>query len=292
MPTYRYRVVDVFTEVPMEGNPLAVFPDATGLDTATMQCIAKELNLSETAFVVPTTRPGCDIGVRIFTPTREMLFAGHPTIGTSWVLLDEGLVSRGSEHFTLDEKIGPVPIRVDAGERPLIWLSTPPIEFRNTADRSLCARVLGLNLADLLDIPPQDVGTGNAIAFIPLRSTDAVDRAWIELPGVAELKAALRTEAPVLSVFVFTPRASGAYSRMFAPENGIVEDPATGGATGPLAAYMLAHSLAPGTRWISEQGVKMGRRSLLHVQIRGDRGSETFDVGGHVTPLVEATMRF
>jgi trans-2,3-dihydro-3-hydroxyanthranilate isomerase len=168
MPTYRYRVVDVFTEVPMEGNPLAVFPDAAGLDAETMQRIAKELNLSETAFVVPANRAGCDVGVRIFTPTREMVFAGHPTIGTSWVLLDEGLV-RG-EHFVLDEKVGPVPIRVESGARPLIWLSTPPIEFRNTADRALCARALGLDVADLLDIPPQDVGVGNAILFIPLRT--------------------------------------------------------------------------------------------------------------------------
>jgi PhzF family phenazine biosynthesis protein len=117
-----------------------------------------------------------------------------------------------------------------------------------------------------------------------------VDRAWIDLPGVVELRAALRTDAAVISVFVLTPQTSGAYSRMFAPENGITEDPATGGATGPLAAYMLAHSLSPGARWISEQGVKMGRRSLLHVQIRGERGAETFDVGGHVTPLVEARM--
>jgi trans-2,3-dihydro-3-hydroxyanthranilate isomerase len=290
MPTYRYRVVDVFTETPMEGNPLAVFPDAAGLDSETMLRIAKELNLSETAFVVPASRTGCDMGVRIFTPTREMLFAGHPTIGTSWVLLDEGTV-RG-ERFVLDEPIGPVPIRVESGTRPLIWLTTPPIEFRNTADRSLCARALGLQVNDLLDIPPQDVGTGNAILFIPLRSKETVDRAWIDLRGVEELKAAVKTNAAVMSIFVFTPQSSGVYSRMFAPENGIVEDPATGGATGPLAAYMLANSLAPGARWISEQGVKMGRRSLLHVQIRGDRGAEVFDVGGHVTPLVEATMRF
>src|SRR5258706_15119092 len=93
MPTYRYRVVDVFTERPLEGNPLAVFPDPADLDGETMQRIAKELNLSETAFIVPATRPGCDIGVRIFTPVREMGFAGHPTIGTSWVLLGERMVA-------------------------------------------------------------------------------------------------------------------------------------------------------------------------------------------------------
>jgi trans-2,3-dihydro-3-hydroxyanthranilate isomerase len=91
MPTYRYRVVDVFTEHPLEGNPLAVFPDAAGLEDSTLQKIAQELNLSETAFVLPPTRTGCDVRVRIFTPTREMLFAGHPTVGASFVILDEGL---------------------------------------------------------------------------------------------------------------------------------------------------------------------------------------------------------
>jgi len=117
---YRYRVVDVFTQHPLEGNPLAVFPDAAGLDDLTMQRIARELNLSETTFVVPSTRPNCAIGVRIFTSTRELVFAGHPTIGTSFVVLEEGLIPKHSSSFALDEKIGPVPIRIEPGERPLI----------------------------------------------------------------------------------------------------------------------------------------------------------------------------
>ena len=107
MKSYRYRIVDVFTEMPLEGNALAVFPDATGLDAQHMQKIARELNLSETTFVVPSSRPGCVVGVRIFTPTREMLFAGHPTIGTSFVLLEEGIVPANTEHFVLDDKVGP-----------------------------------------------------------------------------------------------------------------------------------------------------------------------------------------
>jgi trans-2,3-dihydro-3-hydroxyanthranilate isomerase len=104
---YRYRLVDVFTQHPLEGNPLAVFPDASGLDDLTMQRIARELNLSETTFVVPSTRAHCAIGVRIFTAVRELVFAGHPTIGTSFVALDEGLIPQHSDSFALDEKIGP-----------------------------------------------------------------------------------------------------------------------------------------------------------------------------------------
>jgi trans-2,3-dihydro-3-hydroxyanthranilate isomerase len=118
--SYRYRVVDVFTERPLEGNALAVFPDASGIDDATMRKIARELNLSETTFVYPATRADCAANVRIFTPTRELPFAGHPTIGASFVLLDEGMVPKDSERFALEEKVGPVSIRVDSGERPLI----------------------------------------------------------------------------------------------------------------------------------------------------------------------------
>ena len=128
MAQYRYRVVDVFTEHALEGNALAVFPDASGLDGETMLKIARELNLSETTFVTPASRADCAVQVRIFTPSREMIFAGHPTVGTSFVLLDEGLVPKGSERFMLEEKIGPVPVRVEAGERPRIWLTTPPIQ--------------------------------------------------------------------------------------------------------------------------------------------------------------------
>src|SRR5258708_21438153 len=154
-PRFRYRVVDVFTQRTLEGNPLAVFPEAAGLDTTTMQRIAKELNLSETTFVFPPSRKDCVANVRIFTPMQEMKFAGHPTVGTSYVLLDEGVVPKGSREFILEEKIGPLPIRVDLGESPLIWLTTPPIVEKTTFDRAMCASALGLKLSDLKDVAPQ-----------------------------------------------------------------------------------------------------------------------------------------
>jgi trans-2,3-dihydro-3-hydroxyanthranilate isomerase len=117
---YRYRVVDVFTKHPLEGNALAVFTDASAMDSATMQRVARELNLAETAFVLPPTREGCAARVRIFTPSKEMVFAGHPTIGTAFVLLDEGLTSAKTGGFILEEQIGPVPVRVESGERPML----------------------------------------------------------------------------------------------------------------------------------------------------------------------------
>ncbi len=286
----RYRVVDVFTCKPLEGNPLGVFPETAELDGATMQKLARELNLSETVFFVQPERAGCDAGVRIFTPSREMLFAGHPTIGASFVLLDEGLIKPAGGRFVLDEKVGPVPIRVEPGERPLIWLRTPPIAFGKKFDRSLAAAALGLAPADLLDFTPQLVSAGNPTVFVALKDPAAVDRSWLDANAFAELKAP--GDEPVC-IFVFTPTREGAYSRMFAPEYGIIEDPATGSSTGPLAAYMIENGLisgADGSRLISEQGTKMGRRSILHIEIHGARGAQGIDVGGYVTPLVEAAM--
>lgn len=289
MAKHRYRVVDVFTEKALEGNPLAVFPDASGIDSATMQKIAKELNLSETVFVVPVTRGECASHIRIFTPTREMLFAGHPTIGGAFVLLDEGLVASDTSKFLLEEKVGPVPIRVEAGTRPLIWLKTPFIEFGKTYDRAACGQALGLGPSDLLDSTPQLVTAGNPIIFIPVRDKGVVDRASLEMAGLRRL---LPADQEPVCVFVFTPTPEGAYSRMFAPELGVVEDPATGSATGPLAAFMLRNGLAPRdqSRFLSEQGTKMGRRSILHILVHGENGTDGIEVGGYVTPLVEATM--
>lgn len=289
--SFRYRVVDVFTDQPLAGNALAVFPDASGIDDETMQKIAKELNLSETSFVVPATRADCAAGVRIFTPEKEMAFAGHPTIGTSFVLLDEGIIPADREHFVLEEKVGPVPIRVDTGPCPLIWLRTPPITEGRTFDRTICAQALGIDSSDVLDINPQLVSAGNPTLFIALQDRDAVDRAWLDSHGSFVLKGEYHEP---MCVFVFTPTSYGAYSRMFAPEYGIVEDPATGSSTGPLAAFMIRHCLisgAAGTRFISEQGTKMGRRSILHVHIPGDRGQDGIYVGGNVVPVAEASMR-
>ena len=289
MKTLRYRVVDVFTRHALEGNALAVFPDATGIDPPLMQRIARELNLSETTFVVPATRHDCAHCVRIFTPSKEMEFAGHPTIGTAFVLHDEGMLG-AARQFSLQENVGPVAVRIDEGEAPLIWLRTPPITFGRVYDRALCARVLGLQPADVLEAPAQFVTAGNPTIFIGLKDKSAVDRAAIDMQGMLALK---QTDAAPACVFVFTPTAQGAYSRMFAPEYGIVEDPATGSSTGPLAAFMMRNGLvsdAAGSRFVSEQGTRMGRRSLLHVQILGRGGTEGIEVGGHVTALTTATM--
>lgn len=287
----KYHVVDVFTKVPLEGNALAVFVDADELDTATMQQVARELNLSETTFIIPRQSTAKATRVRIFTPSSEMQFAGHPTIGTAFVMRELGLVSKTAAEFSLNENVGLVPVRVDLGGDPLLWLKTPPITREGAYDRARCAAALSLTEDDLLANAPCELYTaGNPIIFVPLKDPDTVDRADVDSPALRDLLA--RCEHPTC-VFPFAPTKEGAYSRMFAQELGIMEDPATGSATGPLAAYMMNHGLvasADGTRFISEQGTKMGRRSILHVLVHGERGSSAIEVGGNVTPLVLAEL--
>ncbi len=291
MPLLHYQVVDVFTTQVLEGNPLAVFTDASQIDELLMQKIAREMNLAETSFVLPSTNPACTARVRIFTPQKEMIFAGHPTIGTGFVLLSEGRVPPNTKSFLLEEKVGPVPIWVEQGERTMLWLRTPSISEGKQYDPPCCAQALGLEANELLPLAPQLLSAGNPTLLVALKSKAAVDRAWLHMQGMKGLQGA---DAEPFCVFVFSQTEDGAYSRMFAPAYGIPEDPATGSSTGPLAAYMMKHRMvnnAAGTCFLSEQGAKMGRRSLLHVRIAGPGGVDGIFVGGHVTPIAKGTMK-
>jgi trans-2,3-dihydro-3-hydroxyanthranilate isomerase len=287
---YRYRVVDVFTDTPLEGNPLAVFPDGRGIDPARMQQIARELNLSETVFVLPADDASCARRARIFTPGSELPFAGHPTIGTAYVMVDEKIVATGTTAFCLQEGVGPIAVRLEPSATFMAWLTTPAIVFGETFERAAFARALGLHEEDLCpDVPVQAVSAGVPGVFVAVREPALVDRVELDL---AALRVAHGGSAGH-PTFVFSPRGSGAYSRMLAPGFGISEDPATGGLTGPLAAFMMRYGLvshADGTRFVSEQGVKMGRRSLLHVWVHGAQGSAGIEVGGSVAPLAEGQM--
>lgn len=287
-----YRVVDVFTQTALEGNALAVFPDAGELDERTMQRIAREMNLSETTFVRPPQAPGGAQRVRIFTPARELPFAGHPTLGTAYVLRELGRVPRDRARFVLEEGVGPVGVRVDDAADGLLWLTTPPIARGRAYPPDACAAMLGLGPADLLaDAPPRVYAAPNASLFVPLVDAAAVDRAALEAAAFARLVADA-PDAPDCT-FVFAATPAGAYSRMFAPALGIIEDPATGSATGPLALLMMDYGLAsraPGTRLVSEQGAKMGRRSLLHVLVSGEHGRDAIEVGGYVTPVISGSL--
>ncbi len=297
---YRFIQVDVFTDRIFGGNPLAVFLDGQGLSDAEMASIAREMNLSETVFLLPPTRPDCAARLRIFTPRRELAFAGHPTIGTAWTLATRGMLPAGAREVLLEEGIGPVPVRLegDPAAPDFIWMTHGPAIFGEPfAQRTGYAQALGLTESDLLPGVPIVVGsTGSAFLYIPLRDRATVDRAVLDVPKLL----ALYADERAVGVFVFAPdpdpAAGRVYARMFAPHSsGVPEDPATGSASGPLGAYLLRHSLvnaAPEIRLVSEQGTKMGRQSFIHLRLRPGSGEDVaIEVGGGTVPVLEGVLR-
>lgn len=297
---YPFVQVDVFTETIFRGNPLAVVLDGRGLRDGEMRDIAREMNLSETTFVLPATRDDCAARVRIFTPGRELAFAGHPTIGTAYVLATHGMLPPGATDIQLEEGVGPVPVRLEGDPaRPnFLWMRQYPATFGPPlTTRAAFAAALGLTEGDLLpDAPIQTGTTGSAFLYIPLRDRATVDRAALDVPAMLRCFA---DEASV-GVFIFAPEMesdpSRVYARMFAPHtSGVPEDPATGSASGPLGVYLVRHGLVPlheTVRIISEQGTKMGRQSFLHLALRVENGAVTqIEVGGSAVPMLEGTIR-
>ncbi|MCK9485885.1 MAG: PhzF family phenazine biosynthesis protein [Dehalococcoidia bacterium] len=286
MTEYRYLHYDVFTDTRFEGNPLAVLPDARGLSDAQMQTIAAEMAFSETTFVLPAEGDGTDVRMRIFTPAQELPMAGHPTIGTTFALVREGEIVPGTLRFTFGLNVGPTPVDLEwAGEAlGFAWMTQRVPAFGETFEdaptREAVAAAVGLEAADLApDVPLQVVSTGVAFLFVPLRSRAAVDRAAPNL----EVMRRLAIERGLDHYYVFTtdPGEAGdppatAYSRMFAPVLGIMEDPATGGACGPLGGYLVQHGLVPvadARGIVNLQGAAMGRPSWLHIQVEGAPGA-------------------
>jgi trans-2,3-dihydro-3-hydroxyanthranilate isomerase len=295
---YRLRWVDVFTERALAGNPLAVVLEADGLSDTQMQAIARETNLSETTFVLPPAKREHTAKVRIFTPYVELPFAGHPTVGTGWVLIDEGLVASDAAAFTLEEGVGPIPVRVDrGGGEVVLWMSHPPVKFGEVIEeRENMAAALRLMVTDLLpEVPVQIVSTGVPFVYVALTDAAAVDRAVSSgeaLTGVLD-----RYGLP--GVFLFASIGGNRlYSRMFDPHTvtRIVEDPATGSASGPLGAFAVRYGLIPRAAHVSivsEQGTKMGRQSFIRILLVYPAGAELpskIEVGGSVVPVMTAEL--
>ena len=291
MRRLHYHLVDVFTDRAFGGNPLAVVTNGRGVDDATMQAVAKEFNLSETTFVLPPDDPRHDWRVRIFTPARELPMAGHPTVGTAFVLAREHLIPRAGREVSVvfEEGVGPVPVRVEFenGEPSFAEMSQPlPTFGQRLKDRQAVARMLSLEESDVEpDLPVEVVSCGVPFVYVPLRSLDAARRAR---PRADLIERASQEHGVPPEVFVFTRETEGAYStvhsRMFAPGMGITEDPATGAASGPLGCYLVRYGLVkgdPAAEVVSEQGLEMGRPSYVRIRIEG-RGDEitSVKVGG------------
>lgn len=294
---YPIHIVDVFTDRALAGNQLAVVLDAGDIEPDVMQRVAREMNFSETTFVMAPTQPGCAARVRIFTPGAELPFAGHPTIGTAWVLATQGLVPGGALEFMLEESVGPVAVRGERGPDGLtFWMTHPPLIFGEViADRRRIAVGLGLDETYLAaDVPLQVATTGLEFLYVALRDRRAVDAA---VSDKTRLREAFAGRAP-LPVFLFaSDGANRLYSRMFAPDaNGIDEDPATGSASGPLGAFAVKYGLVRRSSSVSitsEQGTKMGRQSIVHIRLEygADIDIPTkIEVGGAVMPVVTGTL--
>src|SRR6202140_3317030 len=291
---YRLRWGDGFTDRALAGNPLAVVLQATGLSTIQMQAIARETNLSETTFVLSPEKREHAAKVRIFTPHAELPFAGHPTIGTSWVLLDEGLVSGDALGFTLEEGVGPISVRVDrSGALVVLWMTHPTVKFGATIEaRDQLAAALGLSVADLHpDVPIQVASTGVPFAFVAGNDAAAVDRAVAS----GEAMARLLDPHGFPPVFLFAVTAGDRfYSRMFGVHSWarIVENPATGPASGPLGAFAGRYKLIPRASDLlmgSEQGTKMGRQSFIQIRLAYSKGADVPDLieaSGSVVPVM------
>ena len=262
----RYDVVDVFTDRPYTGNPLAVVHGGTELTGRQMQAIAAEFGLSETAFPLPPSTPEADYRLRIFTPAKELPFAGHPSVGAAWVLHRDRVI--GSAEVVQECGAGLLPVTVD--EHGAQVTGGPP-ELHGDRDGAALAGALGLSAADLDPAVPAGVAAaGVPFVFLPVRP-DAVARAR---PDPAALRR-LTGDLVGLAVFALDRAAWRAHLRMFAPGVGVVEDPATGSAAVALAVFLAGRGLLVDgqTGFVVEQGEELGRPSRLGVLAQVDSGA-------------------
>ena len=299
--SYRYLHYDVFTDHLFGGNQLAVFLDGRGLSSETMQAIAKEMNFSETTFVLPAERADTDLRVRIFTPGAELPMAGHPTIGSTFALARAGVIGPEREKIVLGLGIGPTPVSLTwkGSELSFAWMTQAPATFGNTiADPAGAASILGLPEAAVsgTGLPVQVVSSGVPYLLVPLTSRAAVDNAYLRPDRYEMFKESVKIAAAGVFVFSSQPGSDKAtvYSRMFAPDFGIPEDPATGSMGGPLGCYMVRHKVVTPQKAgsiLSLQGVKMGRPSSIHISIGMDKDEITsVRVGGEAVLAGEGTL--
>ena len=273
----RYLQSDVFTDKPLAGNQLAVFMETAGLSAAEMQAMTRETKFSECTFVQPAEAAGTDVRLRIFGPNNEMQFAGHPVIGSTFALADDGVIAAGRKEFTFGLGIGPTLVELewaaegaDKSRLRFAWMTQQKPVFGPTMNApAALAAALGLDAAALRPgVVPQEVNCGSAFFMVPLVSRAAVDQAVVDTRAVAAAFEAAKLTRRGLFIFSTEPGADGAtaYSRMM----GANEDPATGSASGPLGCYLVRHGLVPADKAgsiVSAQGVKMGRPSRIHIKI-------------------------
>lgn len=290
----RFYIVDVFAERQYAGNQLAVVVGDADLSPETMQQIAQETNYSETTFV--TSAPEADGGyrVRMFTPAREIAFAGHPILGTAWVVRHH-VAAAVSDLVRLNLVVGPVPVSFESSPEAgdVAWFLAPSMSLGPPCAPEPIAAALGLARADIdTQAPVQQISAGTSILMVPLRSLEALRRCKLDLEKFASLAAA--GLLPLVYLFCRQTHHAGndLCARFFFEANGVREDAATGNGAAFLGAYLLEHRLFPEPE-VSlriEQGYEIGRPSLVMLRARVAGGSPEVHVGGHVIPTIEGTL--
>ncbi len=286
----RLYQLDVFTDTPYEGNPLAVVTDGDGLSSRAMQVIAREMNLPETVFVQKPTSNRALARLRIFTTTQELPLAGHPVIGTWFLLAELGVVpaQRGTVHVLQQTGAGILPVEISfwAGRPSRVTMTQKPAQFRTPRfARAALARALGLTRRDLhSSLAPELVSTGIFNLMVPLARRSALGKIQMDIPALAKLL--IGAGGTMAYCFAFDGRGK-AYARGMLPWE-LYEDPATGSAGGSLGAYLVQHKrIAPGHALEISQGVEMGRPSEIHVEVRQDTGKLVPRVSGCAVPVFE-----
>ncbi|NJK86982.1 MAG: PhzF family phenazine biosynthesis protein [Bacteroidales bacterium] len=297
MAQYPYYILDVFTTEMFGGNQLAVFPDATGIPEKYLQSVAREFNFSETTFVYPPVNKRNDLKLRIFTPGVEVPMAGHPTIGTAYVLLSLGLIKpKHQNHIVIEEKVGN--IRVDfvegkAGFHSITMNQPLPVFGKVEENKKMIAQILSIQEQDIDErYPMQCVSCGNNFLFIPLISLSVMHKINVK----TDLLKAAKNQLESTELFVFSNEtiypSSDYHCRMFAPLFGIYEDPATGSAAGPFGSYLVKNRISEKNRFICEQGFEMTRPSIIRVEIEGKAEKITgVKVSGDAVLVCEGKMR-
>ena len=287
-------VVDVFAEHRYAGNPLAVVVVGDDFSDEAMQRIAAEMNLSETTFVGSTAEPDGGFRVRIFTPAREVAFAGHPILGTAWVVRHR-MAPGAVDPVRLNLAVGQVPVTFEFSEADgeVAWFFAPPVTLGPTCARERAAVALGLSPEDIdTRFPVQQLAAGTSAVIVPLRTLEALRRSRLDLSAYAPLAG----EGFPPLVYLFCPEThrtgNDLCARFFFEAHGVREDPATGNGAAFLGAYLLEHKFFPASEWSLriEQGYEMRRPSLVRLRARMVGLAREIHVGGNVIPTVEGDL--
>ena len=304
--TLQFYQADVFTDRPFGGNPVAVFPEALGLTDRQLQHIAREMNLSETVFVFPPTDAAAVVKLRIFTPTLEIPFAGHPVLGTFFVLakLKRLGQKRETTRFLYECNLGSFAIEVQfrAGEILKVVMSQPKPEFLGTIgdvnDLFEVANALGLSKTQITQTtwPVEVVSTGLPIIIVPIRTLTGVRTIIPNITAISQLCARHGAKGLMVFTTMTVEEVSAVHTRMFAPLIGVPEDPATGSARGALGAYLVQNGVVevgPTTEILAEQGYELERPSRILIQVESDDDAvQEVKVGGQAVMVVEGTLSF